>query len=698
MVCLQNKQFICSNALINNAGAWRLVRPAAFSPRPLDLSKHPFLHAMPHGDSSGDLFALDLSDIEDFSVDVERRVEESERGRVASSRRLRRAKGRAKEALRNSANDTAGDEKNTESATENDTSSNGPANGGLKTPETHTGLEQTDVENDAENDAENSTFVPGNATIFVKTYGCSHNRSDSEVMSGLLSEAGYSVTLDDDLAAAAADVWVINSCSVKNPSELAFAKEIAMGRSLGKKVVLAGCVAQHSPSDPRWNGLSVVGVQQIDRVVEAVEATLQGNSIQLLRDRTVQTDSGKKKSGGAPLALPKIRRNPLIEIIPINTGCLNTCTYCKTKHARGNLGSYPPDEILARIHSVAPQVAEIWLTSEDTGAYGHDLNLTIADLLDSILPILPSYPWLRLRLGMGNPPHLLPHIPRIAAALNHPQFYAFLHLPVQSGSSRILNLMKREYTRDDFIHLCTSLRALVPNLTIATDIISGFPDESPEDHADSLSLVKELAFPILHISQFFPRPGTPAARMSPVVPQPVKKQRTRELTALFESFDPYASLLGATLRGVLVTDVAKDGKLIGHSMNYTQVLIPAMEGVMGKLVDVLVEKTGRWSVEGRVLEIVGQGPPGMIAPDKRGKGARVVKRKVGAAAVENPGSEAAGRFEEPKFQGSGIGVRLLAFFLLALLSLVLFYTGRTGFGWAVLLGMVGAIWMQREAV
>jgi hypothetical protein len=174
-----------------------------------------------------------------------------------------------------------------------------------------------------------TTFLPGTQTVYIKTYGCSHNRSDSEVMAGLLAEQGYSVLLDgDESDRGQADVWLVNSCSVKNPSELAFVKEIARAKETGKKVVLAGCVAQHSPRDPRWDGLSVVGVQQIERVVEVVEETLKGNSVQLVRERTemVEVEDGamkKKKSGGAPLSLPKIRRNPFVEIIPINTGCLN---------------------------------------------------------------------------------------------------------------------------------------------------------------------------------------------------------------------------------------------------------------------------------------------------------------------------------------------------------------------------------------
>ncbi|KAF2348714.1 Methylthiotransferase N-terminal [Trinorchestia longiramus] len=134
-----------------------------------------------------------------------------------------------------------------------------------------------------------------------------------------------------------AELWLLNSCTVKSPAEHHLRNEINAAHELGKKVVVAGCVSQGAPKSEFLAGLSIVGVQQIDRVVEVVEETLKGNSVRLLG--TKKKDG--KKMGGACLQLPKIRRNPLIEIISINTGCLNQCTYCKTKHARGQLGSYP---------------------------------------------------------------------------------------------------------------------------------------------------------------------------------------------------------------------------------------------------------------------------------------------------------------------------------------------------------------------
>lgn len=315
------------------------------------------------------------------------------------------------------------------------------------------------------------SIIPGTQSIYVKTWGCAHNSSDSEYMAGLLAAYGYSITETES----AADLWLLNSCTVKNPAEDHFRNAVQNGINQGKCVVVAGCVPQAAPKLPYLQGLSVIGVQQIDRVVEVVEETLKGNSVQLLGSKR----EGKKKLGGASLQLPKIRRNPLIEIIAINTGCLNQCTYCKTKHARGALGSYPVEEIVGRAKQAFEEgVREIWLTSEDTGAYGRDIGESLPRLLYELVEVIPE--GCMLRLGMTNPPYILEHLEDMAKILSHPRVYSFLHVPVQSGSDYVLTDMKREYFIEDFKRVVDFLRDKVPGITIATDIICGFPTETED--------------------------------------------------------------------------------------------------------------------------------------------------------------------------------------------------------------------------
>lgn len=436
------------------------------------------------------------------------------------------------------------------------------------------------------------SIIPGAQKIYVKTWGCAHNNSDSEYMAGQLASYGYKLTESKEMA----DLWLLNSCTVKNPSEDTFRNEIEHGMSNGKHVVVAGCVPQGAPKADYLKGLSVIGVQQIDRVVEVVEETLKGHSVRLLQNKK----EGGRRVAGAKLALPKVRKNPLIEIIPINSGCLNQCTYCKTKHARGDLASYPPKEIVERAQqSFEEGCCEIWITSEDTGAYGRDIGSSLPELLWQIVEVIPEN--CMLRVGMTNPPYILEHLEEIAKVLQHPRVYSFLHVPVQSGSDSVLGDMKREYCRKDFEHVVDFLRKHVPNVTIATDIICGFPTETEENFEETITLCEKYKFPSLFINQFFPRPGTPAAKMQRI-PANLVKKRTKRLTDLFNSYHPYAGREGE-IYNVLVTEVSHD-KLhyVGHNKSYEQVLLPMRENLLGTCVRVRIVSTSKFSMSAEIID------------------------------------------------------------------------------------------------
>lgn len=326
---------------------------------------------------------------------------------------------------------------------------------------------------------------------------------------------------------------LLNSCTVKDPSQAAFMHLVTKGKSLGKAVVVAGCVPQADRHIKGLDDVSIVGIQQVDRVVEVVEETLKGHTVRLL-----------SKNRLPELDLPKIRKNPMVEIIPLSTGCLGACTYCKTRHARGKLGSYTLEAIVARVQSVIREgVTEIWLSSEDTGAYGIDIGTDLPTLLRAVLAVLPD--GVMLRVGMTNPPYILEHLDAIADVLNHDAVYSFLHVPVQAGSDDVLLAMNREYTSADFCQVADVLLAKVPDLTLATDIICGFPSETEAHFDETMALIERYRFHIMNISQFYPRPGTPAAKMKRV-PTQVVKNRSRKLTKLFETFDPYPALVGTT--------------------------------------------------------------------------------------------------------------------------------------------------------
>lgn len=156
-------------------------------------------------------------------------------------------------------------------------------------------------------------------------------------------------------------------------------------------------------------------------------------------------------------------------------------------------------------------VCEIWLTSEDTGAYGRDINTDIVQLLMLLVENMPADKM--LRVGMTNPPYILEHLKGMSRILNHPNVYKFLHIPIQSGNDDCLQRMNREYTVADFSKVASTLIEEVPEITISTDFICGFPGETDEEHQGSLDIIDKFRFPIINISQFYPRPGTVAKRM-----------------------------------------------------------------------------------------------------------------------------------------------------------------------------------------
>ncbi|XP_075168636.1 threonylcarbamoyladenosine tRNA methylthiotransferase [Haematobia irritans] len=437
------------------------------------------------------------------------------------------------------------------------------------------------------------SVIPGTQKIYLKTWGCSHNNSDSEYMAGQLQSYGYQLTDSKENA----NLWLLNSCTVKNPSEDTFRNEIENGVNKGKHVVVAGCVPQGAPKSSYLKGLSIIGVQQIDRVVEVVEETLKGHSVRLLHNKK----EGGHRVAGAKLDLPKVRKNPLIEIIAINTGCLNQCTYCKTKHARGDLASYSPNEIVDRAKQAFEEgVCEIWLTSEDTGAYGRDIGTSLPELLWKLIEVIPEK--CMLRVGMTNPPYILEHLEEMSKILSHPRVYSFLHVPVQSGSDAVLGDMKREYCRKDFEHVVDFLRERVDgHLTIATDIICGFPSETEEDFEETMSMCSKYHFPSLFINQFFPRPGTPAAKMTRI-PADLVKRRTKRLTELFNSYTPYAGREG-NIYDVLVTEISHDSlHYVGHNKSYEQVLLPMRKNLLGKSVRVRIINTTKFSMVGEIMD------------------------------------------------------------------------------------------------
>ncbi|KAI6182779.1 TRNA-t(6)A37 methylthiotransferase [Aphelenchoides bicaudatus] len=424
--------------------------------------------------------------------------------------------------------------------------------------------------------------------VYAKTWGCAHNGSDTEIMCGLLSQAGYTLTNDSDEA----NLWLLNSCTVKTPSETQMDNSVAKALSLGKRVVVAGCVSQAAPNNASLKDVSLIGVQQIDQIVYVVEETLKGNTVRLLSQRRKENLS---------LDMPKVRKNKFIEILAINSGCLNHCTYCKTKQARGDLRSFSLEAIVERAkQSFDEGCKELWLTSEDLGAYGRDIGLVLPDLLNELVKVIPD--GCMMRLGMTNPPYILDYLEELAAILRHPKVYSFLHIPVQSASDSVLGEMKREYTSQQFCQLVDFMIANVPGLYLATDFILAFPTETVEDFEESMAMVEKYRFPSLFINQYYPRPNTPASRLKKIDTVEARR-RTAEMSKLFRGYSRYTEDRIGKIYDVLVTEKAADKEhYVGHNKSYEQILIPSERDLLGERVKVQITEVSKFHMKSRIVD------------------------------------------------------------------------------------------------
>ena len=227
--------------------------------------------------------------------------------------------------------------------------------------------------------------------------------------------------------------------------------------------------------------------------------------------------------------------NDLVEIVPINEGCLNTCSFCKTKQARGILFSYSIESIKEVVKSAVNRgVKEIYLTSQDTACYGFDIGTNLPELLKELISVKGNY---KIRIGMMNPWHLRKIKKELFEVIKNRRIIKFLHIPVQSGSEKVLENMKRMHSVKEFEKIAEEFRKKFPrkkfpDSTIATDIIVGYPTEKEEDFEQTLKLIKKVKPEVLNISAFSSRPKTPASKLKQLSSE-VIKERTRRLNKLY---------------------------------------------------------------------------------------------------------------------------------------------------------------------
>jgi len=414
------------------------------------------------------------------------------------------------------------------------------------------------------------------------------NQQDSEIIAGILEEIGFSQTTDPK----SADVVILNTCIVKKPTEDRMIDRIRKLSRLGKKLIVAGCMAEALPEKIRKlaPNASILSPHHYDKLPLLIENLINGSNFEARGLRYL--DKSK---------LPRKIRKTLYAPVTISQGCLGSCTFCITKIARGHLRSYPIQSVLNEIKRlIKAGVKEIRLTGQDTGSYGLDLGLNLSDLLQEINNIEGDF---IVRLGMANPDTILPIIDNVIDIFkNSDKFYKYFHLPVQSGSDKILKIMRRKYTVDEFIDLIKYIRKkLGEETTIATDIIVAFPGENSEDFQATLELLEHLKPDIVNISRYGDRPKTLASRMYPKIHSGIAKKRSIEVTRLVRkiSLEKNRKYIGKIIP---VITLEKDGvlgdkcRLLGRTKNYKLVSLTTDEyNVMGTWVKAKIETT-TWKV------------------------------------------------------------------------------------------------------
>ena len=345
-----------------------------------------------------------------------------------------------------------------------------------------------------------------------------------------------------------ADIVILNTCTVVDTTEKKMIRRMSELRKAGKEVIVTGCMAK----------------VQANRIMIRLP-----DPLIVPPDRYSEFSSevaGRYGRGGCCASEGRHSN-----ILPIAQGCLGDCTYCITKLARGRLSSYDPDLLVSKFDSiVAGGAREILITAQDTGCYGADIRTDLPSLLGRMLENESDF---RIRIGMMNPDSLMPIAGDLLDVMRDPRVYRFLHIPVQSGSDAVLKRMNRSYSAEDFLGLAGRVRSVYPEVSISTDLMSGFPGETDEDHRKSLELIETLKADTVNITRFSSRPGTEAALMEAVHGR-ISKDRSAELTEMKNrvEYENNMRMIGRVERA-LITEAGKEGTMIARTDNYRPVAI-----------------------------------------------------------------------------------------------------------------------------
>jgi tRNA-2-methylthio-N6-dimethylallyladenosine synthase len=436
--------------------------------------------------------------------------------------------------------------------------------------------------------------------FYIRTYGCQMNEHDTEVMAGIFLGLGYEPTdsVED------ANVILLNTCAIRENAENKVFGELGHLKHLKREkpdllLGVCGCMSQEESVVNKilktYNQVDMIfGTHNIHRLPHILQEAY------MSKEMVVEVWS---KEGDVIENLPKVRKGNIKAWVNIMYGCDKFCTYCIVPYTRGKERSRRPEDIIQEVRQLAAQgYQEITLLGQNVNAYGKDftdIDFGLGDLMDEMRKIdIP-----RVRFTTSHPrdfdDHLIEVLAKGGNLMDH------IHLPVQSGSTDVLKIMARKYTREQYLELVRKIKAAIPNVTLTTDIIVGYPNETDEQFEETMSLVREVGYESAYTFIYSPREGTPAAKMQDNVPMEVKKERLQRLNALVneqsaQSMKKYQDKIVE----VLVEGESKNNPdvLAGYTSKLKLVNFVGPKSAIGKIVKVKITDAKTWSLNGEMVE------------------------------------------------------------------------------------------------
>ena len=345
------------------------------------------------------------------------------------------------------------------------------------------------------------------AKIFVEAYGCSASFADSEMISGLIQNGGHTLANNSTDS----DLNIVVTCSVKDSTANKMMYRINSLKT--KPLIVAGCLpkAEKDTVEKFSENASLLGPNSLGKTIQVINSTLKGTK------QIALEDSDLSKVG-----LPKVRLNPAVGIVEIANGCMSECTFCQTKISKGDLNSYRLGDIVRQVQTeINEGCKEVWLTSTDNGCYGFDIGTDLPSLVNAVVDIPNEF---MIRVGMMNPMYMPRIKEKLIESFDNDKVFKFLHIPVQSGSDKVLHDMKRGHTAGTYREIVNKVKERFSEFTISTDIIVGFPSETEEDFQKTVSLLEETKPDVVNLSKYSARPGTDAAELKQIDAAEVKRR------------------------------------------------------------------------------------------------------------------------------------------------------------------------------